>query len=304
MAAEKRKLLIVAILELLRKHTDETHKLRQAPLLELMEREMGMPITRKTLRQNLADLQLMGYPVRFKKGWYYDATFSAQELDYIIDCILCSGAASQEQHALLIDKLKTLRSKYYQPQAAEDRVKPANAEFMSTMAVLRQAIDEGRQVSFHYADYDVDKALHLRKAANGRTKIYKINPYRTCTVNGRYYLICNVDKYDSLCHFRIDRILDAKQLKSAAKPLSKVKDGEDTLDLPGYVNDHPYMYSGKPAVYTLRINRCAINDLLDWFGLNVEFSNVKEKTADVTLRSDPVSMKLWLARYGDNAELI
>ena len=63
----------------------------------------------------------------------------------------------------------------------------------------------------------MDKALHLRKAANGRTKIYKINPYRTCTVNGRYYLICNVDKYDSLCHFRIDRILDAKQLKSAAK---------------------------------------------------------------------------------------
>ena len=51
----------------------------------------------------------------------------------------------------------------------------------------------------------MDKKLHPRKS-----EPYIINPYQMVAVNDKYYLICNVDKYDNVAHFRVDRITDIK----------------------------------------------------------------------------------------------
>ena len=37
-------------------------------------------------------------------------------------------------------------------------------------------------------------------------------------VNDKYYLICNVDKYDNVAHFRVDRMTDIKMLQEKVKP--------------------------------------------------------------------------------------
>ena len=70
-----------------------------------------------------------------------------------------------------------------------------------TIDVLDEAISKGKKVSFIYNSYGTDKKLHPK-----REREYVINPYQMVATNGRYYLICNYDKYDTLSNYRIDRI--------------------------------------------------------------------------------------------------
>ena len=150
----------------------------------------------------------------------------------------------------------------------------------------------------------MDKQLHPRTEAGGRPKQYRINPYRVASVSGRFYLICNVDKYDNLTHFRIDRIMDLRVLNRNAKPISRVADAEEGIDLAEYIGSHPYMYTGKARRYCIRVERTAINDVLDWVGLDVTFINVTDACTDVLVKCEPASMDFWLRRYGEHARLV
>ena len=302
MPKEKKKLLILSIMEILRKETDVYHTLRQAAIIERLNRDYQLTSTRKSVRQNLGDLQDAGYPIKFNHGWYYDHEFSPAELDYLLDCALSGGHMSDEERSSLVTRLKTLGGDCYKAAADVQRRRPAASQFLANTTTLRKAIDEGKQVTFHYGDWDVDLELHPRKAANGRVKTYRVNPYFIVGTNGRTYLICNVDKHDGLCHFRVDRIMDAAVVSRNAKQVEQVT-GEET-DLASYLTNHPYMYSGEVHEYRLKVDRCAINDVLDWFGTDLAFDNVTDTTAECVVRSDRVSMEFWLRRYAEHARLL
>ena len=152
-------------------------------------------------------------------------------------------------------------------------------------------------------DTDVDKELHPRTDEEGKAKLYKINPYRLATVNGRCYLICNVDKYDTLCHFRVDRIMDAKKLRAPVKPLERIADATDTLSTEAYFAERPYMYTGRPVKTRIVVDRAYINDVLDWFGMGVTFEKVTETTAQAVVYAEPKSVEYWLSRYSEHARL-
>ena len=85
-------------------------------------------------------------------------------------------------------------------------IRPENKELFYTIDVLDEAISKGKKVSFIYNSYGTDKKLHPK-----REREYVINPYQMVATNGRYYLICNYDKYDTLSNYRIDRITGIKR---------------------------------------------------------------------------------------------
>ncbi len=301
MPREKKKMLILAILAILRDGTDADHRIRQAEIITRLQRDHHLSATRKSVRKNLGDLQEAGYPVVFRKGWYYEHGYTPAEMDYLLDCV--SGSALPEsQRTALLQKLTKLGGPFYEPGREIVSYKPANPQFLYTLDTLHRAVAEGRQVSFKYGNYDVDKQLHPRLNEEGKPKLYKVNPYRVSTANGRYYLICNVDKYDELCHFRVDRIMECKQLKSALKPISKLANADEAPLTEQYVDEHPYMYTGKPKKHRIEVRRDHINDVLDWFGMNVTFEKVTEESAVAVVVADPTSVELWLRRYREYAK--
>lgn len=300
MPREKKKMLILAILTILREGTDADHRIRQAAIIQKLQEGFSLSATRKSVRKNLGDLQEAGYPVVFRKGWYYDHGYTAAEVNYLMDCVTGSGIPVAQREALLA-KVQKLAGPYFTPDAGAANIRPVNAQFLPTLEVLHKAIAEGKQVSFKYGNYDVDKELHPRLSEDGKPKLYKVNPYRVATANGRCYLIGNVDKYDALCHFRVDRIMEVRQLKSALRPIEKLADTSEEPLSDSYLQEHPYMYSGTPRKAKITVRRDHINDVLDWFGMDVSFDSVTAETADVTVYCDPVSLDLWLRRYAEYA---
>ena len=122
--------------------------------------------------------------------------------------------------------------------------------------------------------------------------------------NGRYYLIGYFDKFDNVSHYRIDRIIDIEIIDEPVKPMKKVNGLRNGLDLPKHMAEHIYMYCGESVKVKFRTDKDIINDIVDWFGTAVKFSNETEETVDVSVKVNENAMFHWAMQYGTRVEVL
>ena len=60
-----KKMLIINILDILRKYTDAEHTLRQKDIIDILKKEYGMKAERKAVRRNIQNLIDMGYEIEY-----------------------------------------------------------------------------------------------------------------------------------------------------------------------------------------------------------------------------------------------
>lgn len=205
-----KKMLILNILDILRKYSDENHRLSAKEIGDLLEAEYSQKVDRKAIKRNLMNLLDFGYELEFteskrtgKNGevetiytdWYFVREFTDSEIRLLIDSLLFSKTISYNQRKEIIEKLKGLSSSYFQSRVGHIRTLPmdlsANNRIFYTIDILDEAITLGLQVKFVYAEYGIDKKLYPRKNDDGTVKSYTVSPYQMVATNGRYYLICN-----------------------------------------------------------------------------------------------------------------
>lgn len=313
---QPKKMLIMNILDILKRYTDEDHRLSQKEIVEILEWEYDMSAERKAVKRNLLNLIDCGYPLEYsesvrinKKGeeetvytdWYLEKEFTDAELRLLIDSLLFSRHIPYSQCKELIEKLEKLSNRYFKArvkhiQTMPDRELP-NKQLFYTIEVLDQAISKGKQVSFRYNEYHTDKKLHARKDSTGAVRTYIINPYQIAAVNGRYYLICNYDKSDGVSNYRLDRITDIRLLDSPVKPMKQVKGLENGLDLPKHMAEHIYMFTGESAPVTFRAKKYLLTDLFDWFGKEMQFLEETEEEVTVRVTVNLAAMQKWALQY-------
>ncbi|MCQ2755036.1 MAG: WYL domain-containing protein, partial [bacterium] len=126
---------------------------------------------------------------------------------------------------------------------------------------------------------------------------YIINPYQIAAANGRYYLICNYDKYDNVANYRLDRITDIRLLDTPVKPMKQVRGLENGFDLPKHMAEHIYMFGGGSTPVTFVAKKYLINDIIDWFGTEVRFSDETENEVTVSVNVNEEAMRRWAIQY-------
>lgn len=62
---QPKKMIILDILHILKKHSDKDHRLSQHDLQELLESEYGMKVDRKTISRNIIKLVQCKYPIEY-----------------------------------------------------------------------------------------------------------------------------------------------------------------------------------------------------------------------------------------------
>ena len=303
-----KKLLIVNILDILKRYTDTEHKLHQHEIIAILERDYNMTCERKAVARNLSILSEWDcYDIEYDKGWYMNHEFDDTELRLIIDSIIFSKHIPLNMCTRLIEKIKGLSNKYFSARVAnitplyENRIENKQISFI--LEILDEAIRDKKQVEFTYNEFGADKKLHPRKTADGKERRYTINPIRIAATNGRYYLICNNDKYDSIANYRIDKITAIKLLGTPAKDHKKIKGMEQGLNLPKHLAEHIYMFSGESIPVTFRVHNSAIGDVIDWFGADTLFKDEGEYSA-VTVMVNRRAMLYWAMQYAEKVEVL
>ncbi|WP_370752714.1 hypothetical protein [Ruminococcus sp.] len=61
-------MLIINILDILKKYTDENHRLSQKDIIEILDREYCMKIDRKSVKRNLMNLIEFGYDIEYSES--------------------------------------------------------------------------------------------------------------------------------------------------------------------------------------------------------------------------------------------
>ncbi len=320
---QPKKLLIINILDILRRYTDVSHRLSQKEIVELLRSKYTMNADRKAVKRNLMNLVDFGFPISYSESvrtgrsgeeeivysdWYMEHEFEDGELRLLIDSLLASRYIPRSQCRELIRKLEGLSSVYFHEKVKHICTMPVqqpdNPQLFYTIDLLDEAIAKGRKVVFRYCSYDVDKQLHPRKREDGTIREYIVTPYQLAAANGRYYLICNYDKYDDLSNYRVDRITDIRILDIPAKPIERVMGDKDGLRLPEHMAEHIYMFAGKTITAKFRADRYILNDIIDYFGLEAEFSDITDSHITVTVRVNEEDMFKWAVQFGDHAHVL
>jgi predicted DNA-binding transcriptional regulator YafY len=179
-----------------------------------------------------------------------------------------------------------------------------NQELFYTISVIDEAIEKGRKVKFAYKEYGTDKRLKNRITKNNKTKKYLVNPYCMVATNGRYYLICNYDRYDGISYYRIDRIANIELTEAKAKPVRSIKGCENGLNLPQHMAEHIYMLSGESQMVIFKAKKNIVTDIIDWFGSDVRFSDETEEDVTARVSVNVNAMKYWAMQYANYVQVV
>ena len=320
---QPKKMLIMNILDILKKYTDENHRLSQKEIMDILEQEYDMKAERKAIKRNLMNLIDSGYDIEYSESirmnkngeeetfytdWYLERNFSDAELRLLIDGLLFSKHIPYSQCKELIGKLEGLSNRYFKSRVEHiltlpDNV-PENTQLFYTIEVLDKAITKGQQVLLHYNEYGTDKQMHPRRRSDGAVREYVINPYQLVAVNGKYYLICNYDKYDDVSNYRLDRITDIKMLDTPVKPMKLVKGLENGLNLPKHMAEHIYMFTGESVPVVFKAKRYLLTELFDWFGKDMQFLEETENEVTVRVNVNLEAMRKWAFQYAVHVKVV
>jgi len=316
-----KKMIIVNIIDILKKYTDSDHKLTQADIVDILRKEYMMEVDRKTVKRNLTNLVEMGYDIEYteitklvpnkKTGeleetsfctdWYMTRDFSDSELRLLIDSLLFSKHIPYSQCKDLIRKLKSLSNIYFDKKVKHicnlPDNQPRNKEVFYTIDVLDEAISQNKKVSFTYNSYGTDKKLHPR-----RETPYIINPYQMVASNGKYYLLCNYDKYDDIVNYRVDKITNIKILDEPRKSIKEITGGE--INLPKHMAEHIYMYAGESIRAKFKASTSIIDQIIDWYGKDVEINSFTDEECMVSVFVNKTAFFYWAMQYGMFVEVL
>ena len=102
----------------------------------------------------------------------------------------------------------------------------------------------------------------------------------------------------------IDGISDIEILYIPAKPTKKVKGMENGINLPKHMAEHIYMFSGESAPVKFRMSKGLINDVMDWYGNDIRFTDETETTVIAHVFVNLRAMRLWAIQYAVNVEIL
>ena len=323
-----KKMMNMYILDILKHYTDAEHPMTQKEIQQKLESDYDMVVDRKAIKTNLEDFINDGTynidyatKIRFSPnpktgelekneiltGVYYNAEFTDSELRLLMDSVLFSKNIPSANKSEILDKLKDLSNKYFKFSAAniqsyESADREMNKELFYTIEILDEAIKNGLQVKFLYDEYGADKKLHHRLNEDGEVREYIINPYYMVATGGKYYLICNYDKYDDIAHYRLDRISNIEILDTPRKAKNQVE-GLVGLDVARYMNEHIYMFTGKSVRAKFEAPKYLISDILDYFKADVIFKELDEKNVIATVKANETDLRLWARQYAGQIKI-
>ena len=325
-AIPPKKMLILNILEILRKYSDENHRLSQKEIQDILAREYATVVDRKAVKRNLMDLLDNGYDLGYSEkmrtnrageeeiiysDWYIEHEFTDAELRLLVDGLLFSKHIPVSQCKDLVKKLEGLSNKFFSAKVRHIRTmpdsRPENPDLFYTIDVLDEAISTKKRVSFHYNEYGVDKRQHRKRNNDGSITEYKVNPYQMAAINGRYYLICSPKYIDAVSHYRIDRISGIRLLDEPITPMREIPELAHGLNLPKHMAEHLYMFTGESSRVKFRARKEILNDIMDWFdqgtnGMILTADGEDHVICDVYVNE--LAMQYWAMQYGESVEVL
>ena len=300
---EPKKLALLRILQIFENYSDCNHQLKQEDIANYLEKDYGIVIERKAISRNISLLKEAGIQIESsKKGSYLDErSFEDSELRMLIDGVLSSKYINAKHSKDLIEKLCGLSNKYFRSHvkniySVDDWSKTDNQALFYNIELIDDAIERGKQLKFDYNKYGADKKLH-------RTTTHVASPYQLILHNQRYYLMSQNEHWHNMAYYRVDRITNMTVLENPSTPITTLEGFESGINYKELASSLPYMYTDKLERIEFKADKCIIDQIIDWFGLDIDIENCDDNKVKVRLKASPNAMEHWAMQYINFVEI-
>lgn len=264
------KLRCIAIYRLLAQETDSEHCLTIQQIIDRLQTE-GISAYRKTVIADIEQLVASGIDIvciKSSQNRYYlnSRLFTLSELKLLVDAVEASQFITHSKSADLIDRLSTMTSVHNADKLCRQiylsrRMKSDNEEIYEVVDRCHEAIQNSRQITFRYYEYNGSKEKVFRNDG----ELYRFSPYGMTWDDSRYYLIGYSLKHEKIVSFRVDRMTNAEVLDCPCIPMP---DGFNVAD---YVKRVFHMYANDASErVSLKCRNSVMKSVIDRFGMDVK----------------------------------
>ena len=291
---------------MLEENTDEKHPMSTPDIIKYLEGK-GIHAERKSIYNDMECLSEFGYDVmqvqsRLGGGYYLGSrSFELPELKLLVDAVQSSRFITTKKSRELIHKLeqfagKNDAGKLQRQVYVAGRVKTENESIYYNIDAIHRAIQENRQITFVYLDWNLKKQLVPRQ--NGDKCV---SPWALIWRDENYYLAAYDSEDRVIKHYRVDKMGQVEvtdRLREGVKQFSQI-------DVTSYTNQTFGMFAGEESVITMEFPLRLIGVVLDRFGREVDVRPMSDDIFRVRARV-AVSGQFfgWLAGIGPGARII
>ncbi len=300
------KLKLLYIVRLLSENTDEEHPASTAEIISYLEAN-GIHSERKSIYDDIAKLCEFGYDIvqvhsRLGGGYYMAGReFELAELKLLVDAVQSSRFITTKKSRSLIKKLEHLAGKYdagkLQRQVyVAGRIKTENESIYYSIDNIHRAIQEDRQISFQYLDWNLKKQLVCRDG-----KLRQASPWALIWREENYYLAAFDQSDGVLKHYRVDKMGQVKVLDLPRQGLAQFEKTDPAV----YANLTFGMFAGQEETVTLQFPNRLAGVVLDRFGREAQIRPMADGSFRLRARVALSGQFFgWLAGIGKEAVVV
>lgn len=302
-STSNKKLILLYVLEILKKDSDENHPLRQEDIAEKIYKRYGMECDRKTIASNLGYLIDFGYDIQkiHGKGFFLgEREFEPSEIMFLVDAIFSSKIISSKQAKSLCTKLYSFLSKndsqkFRYVYKSDEVSRTDQKQLFYTLGMISDAIEMKKKIEFSY-----NRAMLSGK----NEKKYIVSPYFFTNNQGKYYLVSFDEKHNGITNYKLEKIENIKILDDDATPIKKIKGYENGIDKVKYSNQNFYAFGGETISATLKLSsENYVDYVYDWFDKDT-CCYIKNGEIFADVKVNEQSLIYWCLQYGSGVELI
>ena len=265
------RLRVLYMYQLLLKYTDAEHQLTTNQIRDILEKEHGITMHRTPVPGDIEMLKAAGFEVHVKRSrqnkYYLESSqFELPELKILIDAVESSKFITEKKSRQLVEKLYNLTcdasaEKLKRNLHTSGRVRSGNEKGYYIVDAINEAINEGKQISFFYTDFDEKKRQILRNDG----KLYIVSPYSLIWNGDFYYMVGWNHEQEETRTYRVDRIFKAPDiLDEQAHPVP------EDFDIARYTREVFRRYDNEePEEVTLLCHNEVMKGVIDQFGAEI-----------------------------------
>lgn len=294
---------ILYILNVLKKYSDEEHKLSTSEIREKVNEEYGVDIEQRTIRRNINLLQQkFGYDISTyndnKIGYYMtndpETDFEPGEIRAIIDTFSYSTFIEPKIAEGIIKKCKNLQNIYENNKIKNYKVyspkgKTTNVEVVKNIEDISNSIVNKNKIKFDYWKYVIEGDRIEKQIVSKPV----VSPYAIIYDKQQFYMLGIKEGNDEYFHYRLDRIKNLEELKE------KIEIQKTDKEIEQYVDTSVEVFSGDEVEIEAECDGYLLGEVFEKFGKKVEVQPINKNTFSMKIKANPLGFKLWTMRNLD-----
>ena len=246
--------------------------------------------------------------VKNPAGGYYlnERLLDNSEIKFLVDAIFSSKSLNGNKAKELANKITSSLSKndrkdysYILKSTQVNRTE--NSDAFYNIEIINEAISQNKRIAFEYLSADSQGKQTKRY---GGMK-YPCSPYYLVSNFGKYYVLANRDKFNTISPYRLDRITNIEIIDEKRKHPKDIEGFGASFDPAKYINDHIYLFGGEVIHAEINIlSYSAIYYVLDWFGNNARIERSEDRTIKAYITCNEHAFYFWAMQYAETMEVV